>query len=397
MRFFRDRSGSGDASKKAAAPPPSNAPEPPAEAEESKVAEALPAALRAARANAARSRGAPVLEDPPYKDPFAARARLRSMPARGPVRRRIWDLEEESAEADGESASHRTAQDAEGILEGLDDAPFSAEEVFADVIPNQATHRVVSRTMRSAAGAPEPRDGDTAQGDAELEGPAPQAPRSADAAPSVTEARAQLARIVGAATIASADPAPSTGPTASGSTPPAGHTAAPGPSSRRAKTRLLGFQARELAARDPFAQDGAAPSDSAAGPHFPVGWIVVADGPGRGASFTLQAGVSSIGRGGDQTVRLDFGDTSISRQNHASIAYDDEAQRFFLGHGGKSNIVRLNGRPVLSTEDLGHCDTIRIGETTLRFVALCGDGFTWSNDDDEARTPEQGTDDDAGQ
>ena len=42
-------------------------------------------------------------------------------------------------------------------------------------------------------------------------------------------------------------------------------------------------------------------------------------------------------------------------------------------------MVRLNGRPVLSTEELTHGDIIRIGETTLRFVALCGTDFTWDD------------------
>ena len=117
---------------------------------------------------------------------------------------------------------------------------------------------------------------------------------------------------------------------------------------------------------------------------FPAGWIVVVDGPGRGASFTLQVGVSQIGRGEEQAVRLDFGDTSISRNNHAAVAYDDEQGKFFLGHGGKSNLVRLNGMPVLSTEELTDGDEIRIGETTLKFVALCGEAFTWSTEGGDA-------------
>ena len=75
----------------------------------------------------------------------------------------------------------------------------------------------------------------------------------------------------------------------------------------------------------------------------------------------------------------DFGDTSISRNNHAAVAYDDEQGKFFLGHGGKSNLVRLNGRPVLSTEEMSNGDQIRIGETTLKFVALCGEEFTWKS------------------
>jgi hypothetical protein len=84
---------------------------------------------------------------------------------------------------------------------------------------------------------------------------------------------------------------------------------------------------------------------------FPAGWIVVVEGPGRGAYFAVTNSVSSIGRGLDQSICLNFGDASISRNNHAAIAYDAEQNRFFLGHGNKSNIVRRNGQPVLSTED----------------------------------------------
>jgi hypothetical protein len=146
-------------------------------------------------------------------------------------------------------------------------------------------------------------------------------------------------------------------------------------SARRVRTRMLGFDQDAGQIIDPI-EKAAAQSDPRSA-RFPVGWIIVADGPGRGHAFTLYSGVSTIGRGDNQTVTLDLGDTSISREKHAAIAYDVEANSFFLGHGGKSNIVRLNGRPVLSTEDLRHSDMIRIGETTLRFVALCGDGFTW--------------------
>lgn len=149
-----------------------------------------------------------------------------------------------------------------------------------------------------------------------------------------------------------------------------------GRSAGRVKTRLLGFQADD-ATKDVFAAqgDGSAP---VVADRFPTGWIVVVDGPGRGASFSLHAGVSQIGRGEDQTVRLDFGDTSISRNNHAAVAFDPEQNKFFLGHGGKSNLVRLNGKPVLSTEEMSDGDEIRIGETSLKFVALCGDEFTWN-------------------
>ncbi|WP_260013829.1 FHA domain-containing protein [Leisingera aquaemixtae] len=143
----------------------------------------------------------------------------------------------------------------------------------------------------------------------------------------------------------------------------------------RVKTRLLGFSPAQAAASDPFARsaEAAAPGYT----QFPVGWLAIVQGPGRGAAFTLFSGVTVIGRGADQTVRLDFGDNSISRDNHAAIAYDPEQKSFFIGHGGKANLVRRNGRPVLSTEALSAGDVIRIGETTLRFVPLCGADFGW--------------------
>lgn len=162
-----------------------------------------------------------------------------------------------------------------------------------------------------------------------------------------------------------------------------------GRSAGRVKTRLLGFQAEDVE-QDVFEKTSKAaeePAAAAAAPAtqvmYPAGWIVVIDGPGRGSCFTLHNGVSQIGRGEGQAVRLDFGDTSISRNNHAAVAYDDEQGKFFLGHGGKSNLVRLNGMPVLSTEEMSNGDEIRIGETALKFVALCGDSFTWAGGNGE--------------
>lgn len=152
-------------------------------------------------------------------------------------------------------------------------------------------------------------------------------------------------------------------------------------SSGRVKTRLLGFGTSEIAGLDPILKkDTPAP---AAYSSFPVGWLIVIEGPGKGAAFTLYEGLSQIGRAEGQTVQLSFGDNSISRENHAAIAYDAERRCFYFGHGGKANLVRLNGRPVLSTEELPSESDIRIGETTLRFIALCGQNFSWGADQQE--------------
>jgi hypothetical protein len=153
----------------------------------------------------------------------------------------------------------------------------------------------------------------------------------------------------------------------------------------RTKTRVLGFEAQPSAVVPLFeGPDGSPIPPVPAAPGkgyvmFPAGWLVVKDGPGKGASFALSQGVSQIGRGIDQTVALDFGDMAISRQNHAAIAYDPASHQFHVGHGGKSNLVRLNGHPLLSTESAGDGDEIQIGETTLILKVLCTPEFNWSS------------------
>ena len=152
----------------------------------------------------------------------------------------------------------------------------------------------------------------------------------------------------------------------------------------RTKTRVLGFEAQPNAVVPLFeASDGSPIPVAPAAPGkgyvmFPAGWLVVKDGPGKGASYALSQGVSQIGRSVDQTVALDFGDMAISRHNHAAIAYDPTSHQFHVGHGGKSNLVRLNGKPLLSTEPAGDGDEIQIGETTLILKILCTPEFNWT-------------------
>jgi hypothetical protein len=138
---------------------------------------------------------------------------------------------------------------------------------------------------------------------------------------------------------------------------------------------------------------GLAPTDRASSPKTqymraaadvdadPVaGWLVVVKGPGRGGFRPIFVGMNSIGRDANQRISLSFGDDMISREEHAFIAYDEETRQFYLQHGGKANLVRLAGRPVLSPAELQPYDLIRIGKTTLRFIPLCGPEFAWSDE-----------------
>jgi hypothetical protein len=235
-----------------------------------------------------------------------------------------------------------------------------------------APERPVEPVRAPAAAAPAPGQAPAAH--AAL---APRSPRIWDMEPEAQEAAVMRFAETAAPPVMAAPSAAAAGVPAS--EPLA--TAAPRRSGR-VRTRLLGFTATEEIVPDPMA--GSAVPRVAGPAQFPVGWIVVTDGPGRGAAFTLGAGVSSIGRDEDQVIQLDFGDTAISRHMHAAIAYDPETRGFFLGQGGKSNIVRLNGRPVLSTEDLKDGDVIRIGETTLKLIAFCGRHFDWAAGPDQA-------------
>jgi hypothetical protein len=211
------------------------------------------------------------------------------------------------------------------------------------------------------------------------EGPAAgRFPKLADSSPEV------LTQTPTSATVAKDGPAPAVNiwdmePEAAPAPPPP--DAAPRRRTSRTKTRVLGFEPQPAAVVPLFdagrMEDEGEPGSKARVVMFPTGWLIVTDGPGRGAAFPLAQGVSQIGRGSDQTVALDFGDMAISRQNHAAVAYDGATHRFHIGHGGKSNLVRLNGKPLLSTEVLGDGDEIQIGETTLMLKVLCTPAFNW--------------------
>ena len=136
--------------------------------------------------------------------------------------------------------------------------------------------------------------------------------------------------------------------------------------------------ARAPLAKTRFVREGAVDIEPVAG------WIVVVKGPGRGGFRPVYVGMNSVGRAPSQRIPVDFGDESISREEHAFITYDDETRTFYLQHGGKSNLVRLGGKPVLAPTEIKAGDIFRIGNTTLRFVACCGPDFDWATEVQDA-------------
>jgi hypothetical protein len=108
-----------------------------------------------------------------------------------------------------------------------------------------------------------------------------------------------------------------------------------------------------------------------------TGWLVVLDGPGRGRAVELGFGLNTVGASIDNRVQLDFGDPTISRDEHFSIAYDGLNRKFHLMRGRGRNLVYVDNAPLMDTRELAANTDLRVGETLLRFVPLCGEGWAW--------------------
>jgi pSer/pThr/pTyr-binding forkhead associated (FHA) protein len=101
-----------------------------------------------------------------------------------------------------------------------------------------------------------------------------------------------------------------------------------------------------------------------------VGILKVVDGPGKGQERPVFSGTNQVGRSADNRIPLDFGDNTISRQQHAVISYDSGSGEFRIFDGGKQNPVHVNGERLSGDRPLFDGDTIKIGLTTLRFALM---------------------------
>ena len=108
-----------------------------------------------------------------------------------------------------------------------------------------------------------------------------------------------------------------------------------------------------------------------------VGWLVVVDGPGKGNYLKLGNGQNSIGRGNSERIKLDFGDDQISRSKHAMLTFDPRGGEFYIQQGSGTNLAYLDDSPVLAPTKLSTGSRITLGNTSLLFVPLCGENFSW--------------------
>ena len=107
-----------------------------------------------------------------------------------------------------------------------------------------------------------------------------------------------------------------------------------------------------------------------------VGWLVCLTGSQKGRDFKIHSDNNYIGSSQKMDICIQ-GDEAISRENHATIAYDSKYRMFYFAPGESRSIVRINGKAVLMTAELKANDKVEIGNTELLFIPMCGEKFDW--------------------
>ena len=110
-----------------------------------------------------------------------------------------------------------------------------------------------------------------------------------------------------------------------------------------------------------------------------VGWLVCVEGPERGRDYRIHEGYNSIGRDPSMDICIS-GDTKISRQRDARIAYDPDEKIFYFSPADGKNLVKLNGKTLMNSAELKPYDTLTIGVCKLMFVPFCGEAFSWADE-----------------
>ena len=108
-----------------------------------------------------------------------------------------------------------------------------------------------------------------------------------------------------------------------------------------------------------------------------TGWLVCVEGASRGKDYAIHAEYNYIGRSTSMDICIQ-GDPTISRENHAIIAYDVLERAFYFAPSGGGSIVRVNGKAVLSNVELQAYDRLTIGKSEFLFVPFCGEKFEWT-------------------
>ena len=107
-----------------------------------------------------------------------------------------------------------------------------------------------------------------------------------------------------------------------------------------------------------------------------VGWLVCIEGPEKGKDYKIYGRNNTVGRSEKMDICIK-GDETISRENHARLAYDEKHNAFHLIPAESTNTIYLNDEPVYVPAKLADYDVIEFGDCKLVFTPFCNERFTW--------------------
>lgn len=73
------------------------------------------------------------------------------------------------------------------------------------------------------------------------------------------------------------------------------------------------------------------------------------------------------------------GDTTITRENHARLAYDEKHNNFHLIPAENTNNIYVNDEPTYVPIRLKSYDLIEFGDSKFVFIPFCNENFTWQD------------------
>ena len=107
-----------------------------------------------------------------------------------------------------------------------------------------------------------------------------------------------------------------------------------------------------------------------------VGWLVCVEGPERGRDYRIRSEKNFIGRAPMMDICI-AGDSTISRDKHATLVFEPKKQQFWLMPGESSGLVYLNGDIVHSATEMNPNDMLELGKSRFVLVTFVNDKFRW--------------------
>lgn len=108
-----------------------------------------------------------------------------------------------------------------------------------------------------------------------------------------------------------------------------------------------------------------------------AGWLVGTEGACAGKTYALREGRNFVGSSADMDIILTEEPAVSGAGIHAVLTYDPKHKRYYAQCGTSRELYYVNDSVVLEAVPLKADDTITIGSSVFRFVALCGEAFSW--------------------